>query len=128
MYASRMVPLLQRSAVFAGVAVYHAKFADCEKSKEEIHKAAHEHVLKAIRPNLDEYDPVPWDIKKNEKMIKHHALLETLHGENMVETYEVYKHKVNQEIYVVLKFGRTLNGYPGILHGGGWCIHLTIVF
>lgn len=119
MYASRFVPLLQRSAVVTVAVVFHTKVVHSDKSKDaHDHKVAHEHVLKSLRPNPEEYDPFLWDTKKNEKIVKHNALLETLHGDDLVETYEVYKHKTNQEIYVVLKFGKRLNGYPGILHGG----------
>lgn len=118
MFASRLVPLLQRSALITGAVVYHLQCVKCEKPTDADHKLIHEQVLKSLRPNLEEYDPEPWKTKKNEKMVKNNALLDTLYGENMVEAYEVYKHKTNQEIYVVLKFGRTLNGYPGILHGG----------
>jgi hypothetical protein len=74
--------------------------------------------LVSIRPDPAEYELIPWNTKKNEHMIKNHALFDTLHTEDRVEAYEVYKHKTKQEILAVLKFGNSLNGYPQILHGG----------
>lgn len=49
---------------------------------------------------------------------KGHALHDTLAGDRMIEAYEVYKHKTAEEIMCLVKFGETLNGHRGIVHGG----------
>ena len=55
---------------------------------------------------------------KFKSLIKDHALHETLNGENMVEKYEIYRKKNEDEIMAVVRFGRSLNGHPRIVHGG----------
>ena len=56
--------------------------------------------------------------KKFESFVKDHALHETLKGENMIEKYEIYRKKDEDEIMAVVRFGRSLNGHPRIVHGG----------
>lgn len=74
--------------------------------------------MATLRPNKNDYEVIDWSSKKYEKMVKNNALFDTLYGEDMVEEYEVYKHKTKPEIMAILKFGNVLNGYPEILHGG----------
>lgn len=47
-----------------------------------------------------------------------HALHDTLNGENKISAYEVYHKENDEEIVVRIKFGNTLNGHPGVVHGG----------
>ena len=75
-------------------------------------------MMKNFRPSEENYEAIEWDVKKNAKLLKNHALFQTLYGDGMIEAYEVYKHNTKPEIVIVLKFGNTINGYPGILHGG----------
>ena len=55
---------------------------------------------------------------KFKQFVKDHALHETLAGENMVEKYEIYRKKNAEEIMAVVRFGKSLNGHPRIVHGG----------
>lgn len=81
--------------------------------------------LSKIRNSLNEYKHVPWNQKKNEVLIRNHALFDTLSADDRVELYEIYQHKSKQELVALLKFGNTLNGYPGILHGGECCVQFA---
>jgi hypothetical protein len=42
----------------------------------------------------------------------------TLQGENLIEKYEVYANVEDGDIICLVKFGRSLNGHTGIVHGG----------
>eukprot|EP01032_Pedospumella_encystans_P029195 gene29195-32974_t len=111
---SRFVPHLQRGALVVSI-VLSKSSARCDNLK-----ATDDHQLQmtSLRPNKSDYEIIDWSSKKYEKMVKNNALFHTLYGEDMVEEYEVYKHKTKPEIMAILKFGNVLNGYPEILHGG----------
>lgn len=51
-------------------------------------------------------------------LAKDHAIHDTLNGVGMVEIYEIYKHDERPEVHCVIRFGSSLNGHPGIVHGG----------
>jgi hypothetical protein len=122
MYARKNLARLGYGVAVAGVGVavvlHRSTVSQCDVSKEKLATMPLESALVSIRPDPAEYEPIPWNTKKNEHMIKNHALFDTLHTEDRVEAYEIYKHKTKQEILAVLKFGNSLNGYPQILHGG----------
>lgn len=42
----------------------------------------------------------------------------TLRGENMIEEYEVYSNNDAEEIVCLVRYGGSLNGHTGIVHGG----------
>ena len=42
----------------------------------------------------------------------------TLRGENLIEEYEVYSNKEKEEIICLVRYGCSLNGHTGIVHGG----------
>jgi hypothetical protein len=42
----------------------------------------------------------------------------TLQGDNMIEKYEVYANFEKKDIICLIKYGRSLNGHTGIVHGG----------
>jgi hypothetical protein len=42
----------------------------------------------------------------------------TLQGDNMIEKYEVYANPDKGDIICLIKYGRSLNGHAGIMHGG----------
>ena len=56
----------------------------------------------------------------DDKWIKNHALHETLKGEGMIELYDVYRNKDPSiyEVIALIRFGKSLNGHPDIVHGG----------
>ena len=56
--------------------------------------------------------------KKFQAFKKDHALHETLAGDSMLEKYEIYRRKDKEEIMAVVRFGKSLNGHPKIVHGG----------
>jgi len=100
------------SALAVGMAM---KFSLCEDAKM-LRTTESPQII--IRPKSDEYTVVDWKGGKAAKFLPNHALHETLQGENKVEIYEVYKHNTKAEIMGIVKFGNSLNGYPGIVHGG----------
>lgn len=42
----------------------------------------------------------------------------TLRGDNLIEQYEVYANSEKGDIICLIKYGRSLNGHTGIVHGG----------
>ena len=73
--------------------------------------------------------PQPWEKETFEKMAlperffsEGHAIFGVLMGENMIESYEVYKRPEgsNDENVVIahVKLGDRINGHPGVVHGG----------
>jgi len=76
--------------------------------------------IEAYRPNKDEYDRLDTLLLTNEykNFTKNHALHESLKGNGKIEAYEIYKKKDSDEIKCIIKFGESLNGHPGIVHGG----------
>lgn len=55
---------------------------------------------------------------KHPTLMNGNAFHDTLRGDGMVLTYEVYQKKGSEEIAAVIKFGHRLNGHKGIVHGG----------
>lgn len=55
-----------------------------------------------LRPSVDEYDRIDQKLLSTEYKIwvKDHALHETLAGKGKVETYEVYKRRMQMRFYV----------------------------
>lgn len=47
-----------------------------------------------------------------------HAVHDTLMGDSMIEMHEVYRKLGHDEICCLFKFGKSVNGYPGVVHGG----------
>ena len=45
-------------------------------------------------------------------------VMNILQGENKIEAYEIYKKMDADEIYCIIKFGDSICGYPGVVHGG----------
>lgn len=116
-----MKKVMLRTSVVSAVAasafgVVH--YTTCENKTETTKATEHSEILARFRPNLEDYEIIDWDHERHSKFTANHALHETLYGKAKVEAYEVYKHKKNSELYCILKFGSSLNGYPGILHGG----------
>jgi hypothetical protein len=50
--------------------------------------------------------------------ITNNAFHGTLQGENLIEKYEVYANLEEGDIICLIKYGRSLNGHTGIVHGG----------
>ena len=120
--ATRLAPFLHVGFVGGLIGTsYTTKMTSCEQNKDIVVKfptGFDKEKALSYRPDLSQYELIPWNIKKNEKFIKNHALFDTLHKDGALELYEAYRHKENQEIVVLLKFGNKINGYPGLLHGG----------
>jgi hypothetical protein len=76
--------------------------------------------LLKFRPSATEYERIDHIIndKKFSFFKKNHAIHETLAGEGLIEVYEIYKKRDGDEIMCLIKFGGSLNGHPGIVHGG----------
>jgi len=78
--------------------------------------------VEAFRPNPKEYERIDDKALREgvmkENFLENHAVHDTLSGQNRVEIYEIYR-KINcDELLCILKFGTSINGYPGIVHGG----------
>ena len=87
--------------------------------------------LKRIRPDLSLYTRIDDKadmislIKDNLNIdrsdpsyMSKHAIYGNLLGQNKIEAYEVYKKNDDGEVKSIIKFGGSLNGYPGVVHGG----------
>jgi len=55
---------------------------------------------------------------KYSRFVKDHAIHETLAGKGKIEQYEWYINKQTEELLAVVTIGKSLNGYPGVVHGG----------
>ena len=53
---------------------------------------------------------------------KNHAIHDALHGAGKVESYSLFINKEREELVAVVKLGKSLNGYPGVVHGGILCL------
>jgi hypothetical protein len=76
--------------------------------------------LDVLRPN-DEFERIDSKLLHSEnfrRWIKDSVVHDTLKGERMIEAYEIYMHQETKEVICVIKFGTSLNGYPGVIHGG----------
>ena len=74
-----------------------------------------------VEPADSRYERVDQKLKSEPKFrrfIKNHAVHETLAGPGMIEQYEMFINKETEELLAVITFGKSLNGYPGIVHGG----------
>ena len=76
--------------------------------------------IEDLRPNNNEYDRIDTLLLTNEykNFTKDHAIHDTLNGLKKIEVYEIYKKKDADEIKCIIKFGESLNGHKGIVHGG----------
>jgi acyl-coenzyme A thioesterase PaaI-like protein len=79
-----------------------------------------EEELLQMRPSFETYSRVDESILADKELFKieNQALHGTLAGDGLIEVYEVYKKKDEEEILCLIKLGQKLNGYPDIVHGG----------
>jgi hypothetical protein len=52
------------------------------------------------------------------EVLSNNAFHGTLRGENLIEDYEVYYNEAEKDIICLVRFGKSLNGHNGIVHGG----------
>jgi hypothetical protein len=57
-------------------------------------------------------------LSKNPKWVKYNAIHDTLRGKEMIESYQVYRKIDSNEVWAVVKIGKSLNGFPHLVHGG----------
>ena len=76
-----------------------------------------EHEL-APGPDYIRIDKTTLSDPKFQKFVTNNAFHDTLSGEGMIESFQVYLHKSSSDLYCILTFGHKLNGYPKIVHGG----------
>ena len=78
-------------------------------------------LLERLRPATSEYDRIDefhLSKKENYSWLQDHAIHGTLNKESGIEVYEIYKCTSADELLCIIKFGSSLNGYPGVVHGG----------
>lgn len=78
-------------------------------------------VIASLRPPSDIWRRVDEDVMKSEHFkgfVTNNAVHDTLMGEGMIETHEIYHCKETNELYCIFHFGKALNGHPGVVHGG----------
>lgn len=78
-------------------------------------------LLEKLRPASNQYtriDEGPLMKKENQAWVNDHAIHGTLNKESGIELYEIYKCNNSDDILCIIKFGSSLNGYPGVVHGG----------
>lgn len=71
-------------------------------------------------PDLNEYELINEAsyMKDFDLLRAHHVLYSSLSGDDKVKRYEVYRHKHKEEIYCIVEFGKSVTGWPNIVHGG----------
>lgn len=76
--------------------------------------------IESLRPNPKEYTRIDKIMSEGElkHWIKDHAIFDSLNGDGRIEAYEVYHKNNSDEILALITFGKSLNGYPKIVHGG----------
>ena len=74
--------------------------------------------VEIIDGGFERVDHLLYEDPKFRKFVKDHALHDTLAGPGRVEQYEMYINKQREELLAVITFGKSLNGYPGVVHGG----------
>jgi hypothetical protein len=76
--------------------------------------------IESLRPNPKEYTRIDKLMSQGElkDWIKDHAIFDSLNGGGRIEAYEVYHKNNSDEILALITFGKSLNGYPKIVHGG----------
>jgi hypothetical protein len=122
-------PLSKRMMIGTTAAMSSLALTSSRSSESETSLSSHiNHMIDEsedmhpLSPSSDEYiriDQLQWnspDFKS--KFLKDNALHDTLNGEGMIETFQVFQHKTNNDIYCIVKFGDKVNGYPGVVHGG----------
>ena len=78
-------------------------------------------ILEKLRPASSQYTRIDQNLlmkKENQAWVNDHAIHGTLNKESGIELYEIYKCNNSDDIVCVIKFGSSLNGYPGVVHGG----------
>jgi hypothetical protein len=78
-------------------------------------------LLERLRPATNEYDRIDefyLSKEENYSWLRDHAIHGTLNKESGIEVYEIYKCTSADELLCIIKFGSSLNGYPGVVHGG----------
>lgn len=75
-----------------------------------------------LAPSLEEYiriDLTTWNSSEfKSNFLQSNALHDTLNGKGMIETFQVFQHKTDNDLYSIVRFGDRVNGYPGLVHGG----------
>lgn len=51
-------------------------------------------------------------------VLSNNAFHGSLNGESLIEEYEVYFNPTNKDIVCLVRFGKSLNGHSGVVHGG----------
>lgn len=66
------------------------------------------------------YTRVDTHLELHPEWVENNAFHGTLRGENMIEDFEVYLNNDPNDIHVkcLIRFGKSLNGHPGVVHGG----------
>lgn len=73
--------------------------------------------LVKLRPKSG-YDRIDHLLLENPVFVVDHALHDTLAGHRKIEIYEVYKNQATKDIYCIVKFGDSIVGHRGVVHGG----------
>jgi hypothetical protein len=67
-----------------------------------------------LRPSITEYERIDGNLNENNyPEINNHVIHGPLSGKGKIEVYEVYKKIGSDECMCIVKFGGSLNGYPG---------------
>ena len=109
-------------AAFAASRMYGQSYAEENKrrTKDDEYTEDDHAILMKIRPDFKLYERIDWWMEKEEyaHFIKDHAVHDTLDGSSKIESYEIYRHREQNELFVIVKFGSALNGHQEIVHGG----------
>lgn len=76
--------------------------------------------IAALRPKDKRFQRIDEKVLQDilPEFAKNHALHDSLRGDSLIETFEVYHNPETSEIHCVVHFGNSLNGHRGVVHGG----------
>jgi acyl-coenzyme A thioesterase PaaI-like protein len=103
------------------LAIYTRKSRDCDCEGQSVTSAEKlTGEIDTLRPDAATFERIDQKLLETDfkNFVKDNAFHDTLRGESLVSVYEVYKHRESNEVWAVLRFGKSLNGHPGIVHGG----------
>lgn len=111
------------SALMSGIALHAAQLRTDNSALDPVDaELAIEATEHALAPSSDDYVRIDLTTLASpefrESFLQSNALHDTLNGQGMIETFQVFHHKTDSDLFSIVKFGDRVNGYPGLVHGG----------
>lgn len=100
---------------------YCSPSSSVHQSRRKMSMLVETEELSVLRPSTsthDRMDEVMLSKPEYEAIVRDHVIYANLMKPQGIEAYEVYKDRNTKDITCLVKFGTSLNGYPGVVHGG----------